>query len=350
VTLTESYLVENHGQGGHGENGYLTMTRCLLQKCITGGQYNGGAVTLQDSALIECPSATAPFADSDQDVLYLTGGVHALTNCLVGWSLDDGVDAGGSGADSVTVRHCWFESTCHEACAWSGTQMRTAIDSVALNCGQGFECGYEAPDANTVHCLSTANVVGARFGDNYNWTYNGFLKVRDSLLLFNHRDIWGRAWDNWTVHLTQMDIQDCYVTIPDGNFPHNRLWNPQGDPNQLDELRAFLPTPADKVGIGLALWEGTPDLATMSQGVPVRLSTFTTNPVTIDYAIDSGKAHLADGTLHFTPGETVKLIPTGTFALGTFSQVQVTLNNAVNADLTGRGQITYRSTGGAAPR
>ena len=44
-----------------------------------------------------------------------------------------------------------------------------------------------------VHCLSTANLVVARFGDNYDWTYNGFLKVRDSLLLFNHRDIWGRA-------------------------------------------------------------------------------------------------------------------------------------------------------------
>jgi hypothetical protein len=95
--------------------------------------------------------------------------------------------------------------------------MRTATDSVALNCGQGYECGYEAPDVNTVHCLSTANVVGARFGDNYDWTYNGFLTVRDSLLLFNQRDIWGRAWDDWTVHLAQMTLRD-FVTIT-ARFP-----------------------------------------------------------------------------------------------------------------------------------
>ena len=199
VTLTDCWLVDNHGQAGHGEKAYLTMTRCLVQKCITAGQYNGGALTLEDCALIEFPSATAPYADADNDGLYLTGGVHLLTDCLIGWSLDDGIDAGGSGAGSVTVRHCWFESSYHEAMAWSGTQKRTAIDSVALNCGQGYECGYEAPDVNTVHCLSTANVVGARFGDNYDWTYEGFLNIRDSLLLFNHRDIWGRAWDNWTV-------------------------------------------------------------------------------------------------------------------------------------------------------
>ncbi len=349
VTLTDCYIVENHGQAGHGEGGYLTMTRCLVQKCVTAGQYNGGAVTLDDCAFIEFPSATAPYADGDNDAFYLTGGAHVLTDCLIGWSLDDGIDAGGSGAGSVTVRHCWFESSYHEALAWSGTKGRTVIDSVALNCSQGIECGYEAPDVNAVHCLSTANVVGARFGDNYDWTYHGFLKVRDSLLLFNHRDIWGRAWDNWTVHLTQMDLQDNYVTIPDADFPNNHLWDPQGDPNQIEMLRPFLPTPADKVGVALAVSEDALDLTAISKGIPVRLSTFTTNLVAVDYAIDSGKEHLAAGTLHFTPGETVQHIPVDNLVLQDVSQVQVTLSNPVHADLTGRQQITYRATPAALP-
>lgn len=344
VTLTDCDIVENHGQAGHGEGGYLTMTRCLVQKCITAGQYNGGAVTLDDCAVIEFPSATAPFADNDEDCLYLTGGAHVLTNCLIGWSLDDAVDAGSGAAGSVTVRHCWFESSYHEALAWSETRVCTAADSVAINCGQGIECGFGAPDVNAVHCLSTANVVGARFGDNYDWTYDGFLKVRDSLLLFNKRDIWGRAWDNWTVHLAQMDLQNNYVTTPDRDFPNNRLWNPQTDPNQLDELIPFLPTPADKVGLGLAVWEDALDLAAISKGIPVRLSTFTTSPVSVDYAIDAGKDRLAGGTLSFTPGETVKLIPIETLALESLGQVQVTLSNPINADLTGRNQITYRGT------
>jgi hypothetical protein len=335
VTLTDCWLVENNGQAGHGEKAFLTMTRCLVQKCVTGGQYNGGALVLDDCALIEFPSATAPYADADNDGLYLTGGAHLLTDCLIGWTLDDCVDAGGSGAGSVTVRHCWFESSYHEALAWSGTQTRTALDSVALNCGQGIECGYEAPDVNAVHCLSTANLVGARFGDNYDWTYNGFLTVRGSLLLFNHRDLWGRAWDNWTVHLAQMDLRDNYVTIPDDNFPDNRLWNPQADPNQLAELSPFLPTPAGTVGIGIATWTDTPDLAAIAKGIPVRLSTFTTKPVSVEYTIDTG-GQPVPGILHFIPGETVKLIPFETSSIGSAGPIQVILSNPVNAELTGR--------------
>jgi len=340
VALTDCWLVENHGQAGHGEKAYLTMTRCLVQKCVTAGQYNGGALVLDDCALIEFPSATAPYADADNDGLYLTGGAHSLTDCLIGWSLDDGIDAGGSGAGSVTVRHCWFESSYHEALAWSGTQRRTAIDSVALNCGQGYECGYEAPDVNTVHCLSTANVVGARFGDNYDWTYNGFLNVRDSLLLFNHRDIWGRAWDNWDIHLTQMDIQDSYVTIPDGNFPNNRLWNPQVDPNQSDELKPFLPTPADTVGIGIATPADTVNPAAIAKGIPVRLSTFTTKEVSVDFTISAGNTQVSRGALHFLPGETVQFIPFAIPSAGKTNPVDITLRNPINAELTGYQQIT----------
>ncbi|OHB62870.1 MAG: hypothetical protein A2Y77_00170 [Planctomycetes bacterium RBG_13_62_9] len=339
VTLTDCWLVENHGQAGHGEKAYLTMMRCLVQKCVTAGQYNGGALVLDDCALIEFPSAAAPYADADNDGLYLTGGAHMLTDCLIGWSQDDGIDAGGSGAGSVTVRHCWFESSYHEALAWSGTQIRTVIDSVALNCGQGYECGYEAPDVNTVHCLSTANIVGARFGDNYDWTYEGFLTVRASLLLFNHRDVWGRAWDNWEVHLSQMDIQDNYLSAPDALYPKNRLWNPQIDPNQLQMLAPFLPTPADTVGIGLATLEDTLDPAALAAGIPVRLSTFTTSEVSVDYTIAAGNTPLAGGTLHFTPGETVKHIQFDVPPLTTSAQLRVTLSNPVNANLTGLKQI-----------
>jgi len=115
VTLTDCYLVDNHGQAGHGESSYLTMTGCLIQKCITAGQYNSGAVILNDTALIEFPSYDAPFADNDNDALYLTGGAHSLTDCLIGWVLDDGIDAGSGAAGSVTVDNCWFESCYHEA-------------------------------------------------------------------------------------------------------------------------------------------------------------------------------------------------------------------------------------------
>jgi hypothetical protein len=150
VVLTDCYLVENSGQAGHGEGAYLTMTGCLVQKCVTGGQYNRGAVVMEDCALVEFPSATGPFRDADNDALYLTGGAHSLTDCLIGWLFDDGLDAGSGSAGSVIVDRCWFESCYHEAMAWSKDRDAPVTDTVCLNCGQGIECGFDDPDVNAV--------------------------------------------------------------------------------------------------------------------------------------------------------------------------------------------------------
>jgi hypothetical protein len=342
VTLTDCYLVDNYGQAGHGENSYLTMTGCLIQKCTTIGQYNGGEVIFEDCALIEFPSAAASYIDGDNDAMYLTNGTHSLTDCLIGWALDDGIDAGGSSGGSVTVDNCWFESCYHEGMALSGPKNIYINDSVFLNCGQGIECGYDAPDVNAVNCLCTSNMVGARFGDNYDWNYdNGFLTVSDSFLLFNNRDVWGRAWDNWTVHLDQMDIRGNYLSAANTNYPDNWIWDPQGDPNQGDLLQPFLSAPAAAVGIGLATDGDVFDLAHISNRIPVRLSTFTTISVDVDYAIETEDGLHESGSLHFIPGETVKYIEFEIPPFEDLEELRVILSNPVNAELTGHRQITY---------
>ena len=346
VTLTDCYLVDNHGQAGHGESSYLTMTGCLVQKFITAGQYNNGAVILNDTALIEFPSYDAPFADDDNDGLYLTGGAHSLTNCLVGWALDDGVDAGSGNGGSVTLSNCWFESFYHEAMAWSNEvsgspRIIDINDTVSLNSGQGIECGFGAPDVTADHCFSTANAVGARFGDNYDWTYNGFLTVSNSLLLHNLRDVWGRNWDDWTVRLAQMDIQNNYLSVPNANYPNNTIWAPVSDPNHLDELVPFLPTPAMTVGIALAVLSDSLDITDLSGGIPVRLSTFTTSTVSVNYTIEIDSAPYDSGTLQFTPGESVKDIEFVMPPLEGLEEFVVTISSPVNCDLTGFQQVTY---------
>ncbi|HER20038.1 MAG TPA: hypothetical protein ENO14_03225, partial [Chromatiales bacterium] len=343
LTLTDCFLIENRGQAGHGEDAHLTMTRCLVQKCITAGQYNGGSVVLTDCALIEFPLATAPFADDDNDGLYLTGGAHALTDCLIGWALDDGIDAGSGAGGSVTVERCWFESCYHEAMAWSETRDADVIDTVALNCGQGIECGFGSPEVDAIRCLSTANLVGARFGDNYDWSYNGFLTVQDSLLLFNRRDVWGQAWDDWSVHLSQMDIRSNLLSVADPDFPHNDRWDPEGDPNQLARLAPFVPGGATTVGIGLAVDADVLDVSKASSGIPVRLSTLTTSTVTVHYKIDTDGALTGNGTLHFVPGQTVQHVPLHASAIEGFRQIRVTLREPVNAELTEMSEVIFRN-------
>jgi len=346
VTLTDCYLIDNHGQAGHGESSYLTMIGCLVQKFITAGQYNAGTVNLHDTALIEFPSYNAPFTDEDNDALYLTGGAHYLTDCLVGWAPDDGVDAGSGTGGTVTVNNCWFESFYHEAMAWSNEvsgspRIIDINDTVSLNSGQGIECGFGAPDVTADQCFSTANAVGARFGDNYDWDYNGFLTVSNSLLLYNLRDVWGRNWDDWTVRLAQMDIQNNYLSIPNANYPNNTIWAPVSDPNHLDELIPFLPTPATIVGVGLAILDDAPDLADLTDRISVRLSTFTTNQVSVDYTIESDGSGYDSGTLEFAAGESVKFIEFTMPSLTGLQEFIVTISNPVNADLTGYDQVIY---------
>ena len=345
VSLTDCYMIDHYGQTGHSENSYLTMTRCLVQQFITIGEYNGGSVTLNDSALIEFPSYNAPFADADNDGLYLTTGNHYLTDTLIGWALDDAVDAGSGNAGTVNIDNCWFESAYHEAMAWSGYQTRTVTvtDTVAINSGQGIESGWQEAYVTATNCLSTANMVGARLGDNYtNWAPTGILDVQDSLLLYNYRDVWGRAWSgDWSERIGQMTILNNYVSIPHASFPTNTLWDPIGTPSQADELIPFLPTPATTVGIGLAVKDNTLDISEITGQVPVRLSTFTTNVVSIDYTIEVNGGAYDSGTLQFAPGESVKDIEFTMPPAAGLDTLKVSILNPVNAELTGYQQVTY---------
>ncbi len=155
-----------------------------------------GTITLNHAALIEFPEdngeADADIAEADYDAVYFTTGTHIIENSLIGFCKDDAIDSGSGGAGTVVVRNCWIEASLHEAMAWSGGDRVTdTYDTVSMNNGQGFECGW-SDSAGSPRCfgqrmLLTGNAVGARFGDNYDWTYNGELEVVDSLILNNYR-------------------------------------------------------------------------------------------------------------------------------------------------------------------
>ena len=338
ANLTDSALIDGRGQAGHGESGFFTLERTLIQRFITAGQYNGGAVNFTDSAVIEFPYDGAPFADQDNDAIYMTGGAHFLTNCLVGWSLDDGMDAGSGSAGPVTVKGCWVESTFHEGMAWSETRTPTVSDTVAINCGQGIECGFGEPMVTATRILSTGNATGARFGDNYDWDYNGFLRITDSLILYNYRDVFLKNWSDWTERLAQVDLHANRITNPHPALPDNAVWNPATD---AAELEPFLPTPATVVGMGIALRETHLDQEKLAEGVPVRLSTFAPRTVSATYTVTSENGQLETGTVTFLAGETVRRIFPAIPDLAQHGRIVVTLSAPVNAEITGNASATY---------
>ncbi len=337
--LTKCYMVDNYGQLGHGQSSYLSMTDCLVQKFITCGQYNAGGVSFDNCALIEFPGDREKFADADNDVIYLNGGPHTFTDCLMGWTLDDGIDAGEGETGEVIINNCWFESCIHEATAWScgSGQYRYATmnNTVVTNCGQAIECGYNSPFITARNVFCTANVVGARFGDNYERAYSGGLSVADSLLLFNHRDIWSRCWNDWQEHVSRTDIENNYISKVDNSYPNNTLWAPANNPAQLDKLRSFMSTAAGNVGVGIAVNNSVlPLLEDKTEyNIPVRLSTFTDSNVSVDYTVNSNNDIITSSTLLYIPGESVKYVSFSVGDTSSIRNIRISLSNPVNAEL-----------------
>jgi hypothetical protein len=182
-----------------------------------------------------------------------------------------------------------------------------------------------------------ANSVGFRYGDNYTSigdNHKGFLTVSNSFSLYNYRDIFGWTWSDWRYRNESMNIHDNFITQSNSYHPNNTLWNPLVEGYRL---AAFMTTPEDApVGIGIASWNGQSPIADISNGVPVRLSSFTTQPVSVDYTFQSATgAALQNGTLTFNPGETVKRIPVNATDPQNHELIRVSLSNPVRCELTG---------------
>jgi hypothetical protein len=354
IFLTNCFAINNAGQIANGYNADVTYDHCLMQRAITCGEYVGGTIIVNHSAVIEFPSIddvyNAQIADSDYDAIYFTTGTHILANSLFGFCKDDAIDSGSGGAGTVVVSNCWVESALHEGMAWSGGGRRTwTYDTVAINNGQGFECGWSEA-TNSPLCvgdrlLSIANSVGARYGDNYEGTSGlglkgGFLWVTNSIVLHNYRDVWGRVWDNtWGYRVNDMDIRSNFLTTANTNHPTNSVWNPVTDANRLVPFMKVPPNAA--VGVGLAVWSSSQPVINITNGVPVRLSTFTPHPVSVTYSITGPSGPVSDGRLEFSPGETLKQIPVSIGSPQTYSALRVSLNLSAGAQLSGLSEAWY---------
>ncbi len=362
LSLTDCAAMYLHGQFSHGADGgsysyQITLTRTLVQRCITGGEYSQANFNVHDSAFIEfgddlTRDESPDFVDGDNDGLYITealpGQAHGFTNTLFGWTKDDGVDSGGGGSGRLNFQDCWFDSILHEGNSLSGTGKDVHhYGSVFLNCGQGIEDGYDAPTGRVDRCLATGNLVGVRFGDNYDWTYNGFMWASNSILIHNLHDVWGLNWQSgstgWIWRTNQMDIRSNWLSVPTPYHPSNLVWNAETDAWRLTN---FMNIPLDApVGMALAIWSDPMAMSTLRDGVPVRLSSFTTNVVSVDYAFTDDSANLlATGTLTFDPGETVKRIyPTG-FLVPNYPTIHLALSNPIHSELTGLDTVTFQGS------
>lgn len=102
---------------------------------------------------------------------------------------------------------------------------------------------------------------------------------------------------------------------------------------------------ASPVGIGLALRTNRFSLTQLTNGVPVRLSSFNTNFVSVDYAVVGTNGPVASGTLEFAPGETLKNIPPF-WPTTNDAVLEVLLKNPVRGEITSLGQAWFLGQAG----
>lgn len=339
ITFADCAAIFLSGQLSHAVNGgTFNYTHFLMQHATTGGEHTGASFRVNDSAFIDFPDDTADFVDGDNDALYIVNGTHGFTNTLFGWTKDDGVDSGGSGGGLLDFVNCWFESTLHEGNALSGNgKIINHFNSVFINCGQGLEDGYDSPVGTMYHCLALGNLVGGRFGDNYSMSsYAGFLRATNSILIYNHRDVFGVDFLDWTYRTNSMDVRSNYLSAPNDYHPGNLIWQ-AADGWQLGD---FMSVPGTDVGIGIATRQTQFDLDAITNGLPVGLSCFTTNTVSVDYAVETPDGAASSGTVQFLPGETVKFIPLAAPS-GEPEIARVRIFNPVHGEVTGNDAVYF---------
>jgi len=348
LELTNCFLIENDGQLLHNdEGGDISIQRSLLQGASSCGELTGGTLFIDRSALLAFPDATTDFEDGDNDAIYLTSGQHLISNTVIGFTKDDGIDTGGSPDASTntvsTAQNVWFESILHEGMSNSGPKTCNAFDCVFFNCGQTIESGYNGPQSTIARSLSVANLVGARMGDNYTWNYNdNHLTVEDCLLVENlYHDIWGWDWSSWTYNTSKMTVTNNYISRP-GDLARHPGSNTAYDPQTHGSLlAAFMPVPGSKVGVAITGINSQSSISNYSPDFRVQLSTFSDREVTVSYSL-SGKINSTDhetilqsGILTFTAGQTSKDVSLELPSPLPYRLLRVALSSPANAEITG---------------
>ncbi|MBP7950229.1 MAG: hypothetical protein KA004_11275 [Verrucomicrobiales bacterium] len=372
-------LADTRGSAFAMTNGTLNLTRTLAQRCITGGEQVGGTVEIHQCALLEMTNAgldadSDAFADADNDGIYLvpgSGRTYHLSKTVIGWVKDDGIDSGADGAGATICTDCWFENCTHEAFSNSGVgRVPETHRGVHFNCGQGMECGYGGPLSVVDNCAMIGCMVGARYGDNYGNNsgsngsgtsqYSGTLTVQDSFCLYNYfHDTWAKEFSTWndsgnklTMTGTKVSKAADLAAQNGAEDSGNSLWNAASDGAQL---AAFMPVPGSAVGADFTTAVRQDILTNLPASFTVRLSTFSSLPVSLTWkaigktSVDAtATSTIASGVLSFEQGETVKIFAAPVIP-NDLNFVQVALSAPANAQITGTPLVYFPASSGPPP-
>jgi hypothetical protein len=197
MTLDNVFLLDNPGKALGAKNSEVTVTRSLISRCDTGGEFEHTRLSMADCHVLEIPNADDETQDDDNDGIYLLG-VHdevpadsagsTIVRSVFAVGKDDGIDHNGA---ALMVEDCFIEQFHHEGIACSNKNWAHIANTLVRGCGQGIEAGYGSPEVVIDHCTLTENSVGIRLGDSYEDEVSGTITMTNSIAVLNSaHNVW----------------------------------------------------------------------------------------------------------------------------------------------------------------
>lgn len=205
LSIDNSYIMDNVGQVFYlHSQSTLYIENTLIQRAISAGEVVTSDIVIADCTFTDFPEYGRQFIDKDNDCIYLNKSNAVITNSAFMWSKDDGIDSGGSEGGNVQIDGCYFEGIFHEAVALSSggtvTKNHEISNSTFRNNGQGIELGYSSPNHNVsvANCHFEENMIGVRYGDNYDWEVRGKMELIGCSFGINiDKDVWNFVRSEW---------------------------------------------------------------------------------------------------------------------------------------------------------
>jgi hypothetical protein len=249
-TFNQCFFLYSPGKVFGMQDGTATVQNSVSSFVWHGGEFHRVLLRYTNSHLMNLPDNNNASYTEDID----TDGFHIndvnpkypqfsiIDRCYFITGKDDAIDHQNA---RLKVSNCWLEDFVHEGVAASGGDTIMVFNTVALNNDQGFEAGWsnngvtKGPFVIVDHCVAVGNRIdGLRVGDDYTWTYNGVLKVTNTIV-YNNRDhnIWNYLY---STHAPLAGAIDISYSMTNDSVYNSSLYCMTGVP-QFDPYYYLLP-------------------------------------------------------------------------------------------------------------
>lgn len=264
LELYDSAILDCPGKGIGAEQGEVTLEGVVVTRTDTGGELVDSVATLTSVQFMDFPTLEPPIVDDDNDGIYFKGVLldgqgnprySTIRDSVFISGADDGIDHNGA---FLRIENTWIEGFAHEGIAGSNGGHLHVEDTLITACEQGLEAGYGDPRVTANHVVLIYNDVGARYGDSYDWDYQGTLEIQNAIIAFNSKhDVWNFLFSTNAPSEGVVTVRHSLISQPirDGDSGAGVVI---GEP-QFTKTFLLLP---DSPGIGTAQDGSDPGLVT----------------------------------------------------------------------------------------